>query len=150
MTVYVVNAASEHKQEALRFLEFVAENRIYADERLLKPGVNTPVERKGFEEECAALQDNIAYLYSQLEVCDESDKKDIQSTIAFQENLLNRNRDNRWLISEEEIRQYRELARCIQIRQTALTKVQGGLGSQVLYDIFGQIYGRKYQPFYLH
>lgn len=136
MTVYIVNAASEHKQEALRFLKFVAENRTYADERLLKPGVNTPVERKGFEEEYIALQDNIDYLYSQLEVCDENDKKDIQSTIAFQEDLLKRNQDNKWLISEEEIKQYRELARYIQIRQTALTKVQSDSGTQVLYDIF--------------
>lgn len=136
MTVYIVNAASKHQQEALRFLEFVVKNRTYADDRLLKPGVNAPVERKGFEEEYAALRDNIDYLYDQLEVCDESVKKELQSTIAYQEALLEKNQDNKWLISEEEIKQYRELARSIQIRQTALTKAQSNSATQILYDIF--------------
>lgn len=136
MTVYVVNAASEHQQEALRFLEYVAENRTYADERLLKPGVNAPVERAGFAAEYAALQDHIAYLSDQLAVCDESERKELQSTIEAQKALLERNRDNRWLISAEEIQQYRELAQSIRIRQTALTKAASYSGTQTLYDIF--------------
>lgn len=136
MTVYVVNTASEHPQEALRFLEFVAENRTYANERLLKPSVNTPVEREGFEAEYAALQDHIAYLSDQLAACDESERKELQSVLEAQEALLERNRDNRWLISAEEIKQYRELAQSIRIRQTALTKAASSSGMRILYDIF--------------
>lgn len=136
MTVYILNAASEHQQEALRFLEFVVENRTYADERLIKASVNTPVERKGFEEECAALRDHIDYLYSQLEVCDESAKKEIQTTIAYQEELLEKSQDNKWLISEEEIKQYRELACYIHIRQTALSEAQINSETHILHDVF--------------
>ena len=134
MSIYVVNAASEHKPEAVSFLEFVALNRTNADEHLLKPSINTPVQRVGFNAEYAALQNNIEYLYSQLDSSDESARRDIENTIALQESLLANSEATRWQISEEEIMMYRQIAEHMQIRQTALARLQYSTGLQFFYD----------------
>ncbi|MGN0970735.1 MAG: hypothetical protein ACI4OY_02195 [Aristaeellaceae bacterium] len=125
MTVYVVNAASGNIPDALRFLEFVAEHRTYADERLMQPGANTPVQRPGFAAEEAALRDNLAWLRTQLERCDEASRRELESTIQAQEALLAGSEERRWLISPGEIAGYRIIAQRMQVRQTALARVEG-------------------------
>ena len=136
MKLYVINAASNNISEAMQFLEFVVKNRSYADERLLNPNVNTPVERPRFELEYTALQNNIEYLKEKLVMCEENEKRDIEAQLDIQLQLMEQAESNRWLISEEEIAQYREIANYITIRQTPLARIQYESGLNFLYSIF--------------
>lgn len=73
----------------------------------------------------AALRDNLAWLRTQLERCDEASRRELESTIQAQEALLAGSQERRWLIFPGEIAGYRAIAQRMQVRQTALARVEG-------------------------
>lgn len=135
LAVYAVNINSQNFDEAIAFLNHLLQSRAAADERLLKPASNQPVERPMFMEEREALRKNIEYLHNLKESADEQELAQIEETLAFQENLWVNGEKNRWLISTEEIDVYRQMAKHLIIRETPLAHIQSSADYQSLYNI---------------
>ena len=138
LTVYAVNAATPHLDAALRFLEHAVQSRGTALERLLNPQANEPVQRPQYEQEREALRNSLDSLYRRRAAADESERAEIEQTIALQERLWETGAQNRWLISAEEIAAYRSIARQLVVRDTALSALQRGPDFQSLYSLILQ------------
>ncbi len=143
LSVYVVNARSEHQHAAVSFLEHVAQNRTPADERMLKPSINEPVEYTDFDEQYAASVDNIAYLKEQLVTAKGTEALQLQETISRLERLVATSDESRWYISAAEIAAYRTLTQRLSIPQTIFSRILHDEPAQAFYDAFSQYYSGK-------
>ena len=111
MTVAFVNPFSEHLPEAETFLETLAESLDSATRYSLFPDQNEPVRNPNFEEIKKTTEKWLGYARANLEKADEEERETWEKAVEeYEQQLENADRDS-WLISPDNIAQYRERSR---------------------------------------
>lgn len=101
----LVNPLSQHKEQAVAYLEAVLQEMPPEERLLLWPNLAQPVERDGYQEEYAALQDELDRLNALPD--EERLISEIQSAISLTEDEMEGlKRYYRWALSEEDIAAY--------------------------------------------
>lgn len=131
--VALVNPLSQHKEQAVAYLEAVLQEMPPEERLLLWPNLAQPVERDGYQEEYAALQDELDRLNALPD--EERLISEIQSAIFLTEfELDGLKRYHRWALSEEEIAAYHSFSDNVYI----LTDTQESLLDEDTRDLLQQ------------
>lgn len=120
MEVLVINPASEHKQEAVKFAEYVSEKMDIPQQYMLIPALTEAVRSSSYEENAAKLDNDIAKLEEQAQTVP-ADKKAAMVEALEAKKIQRENLENfAWLISPESVTCYRELAQNLRVPYTSL------------------------------
>lgn len=115
MDVLLINAASIHKEAALRFLTYYVTHLDVYTQYALSPDLNEPVRNPNFESRLDILNSELEQLKEQLSSAEASDKNSIRDKIAQKENVIESVKANEWQISDEGIKIYRSAAQRMRI-----------------------------------
>ncbi len=112
MIVLMVNQRSMHKEEAIRFIEYLAERERIDDVvyYVMHQDENAPVEKPDYLRKASALSEQIEALERSLEVVKGSDRKGYEAKLQTLRYDLDRLQDDRWLITEEGVDRYTQVA----------------------------------------
>ena len=114
--LFAISAASRHKQEAVRFLEWYAAHLREVDRYQMTPTLNDPIENPGYVSRVAELKEEIASLTERLEGAqDEETAAALEQRLADVQDILDRSESMRYSISPESIALYRQLAQNLRI-----------------------------------
>lgn len=116
LRVFAISAASQHRREAVRFLEWYAAHLREVDRYQMTPTLNDPIENPNYAPRVAELEEQIASLTEQLENAqDEETAAALEQRLADTQDILDRSESMRYSISPESIALYRQLARDLRI-----------------------------------
>lgn len=115
MEVLVVNAASEHKSEALRLVEFIAEQVDMSQQYMLTPSLMDAARAGSYEENAAKLDGDIATLEGQAQSAPDDKKAEIADALVTKKTQRQNLENFAWLISPESVTCYRELAQNLRV-----------------------------------
>lgn len=111
-----ISAASQHQQEAARFVAWWAENLSERELYPMVPSLNDPVESPYYPTRVAQLTEQIASLQERIAQEDSEEKlEELEAELAWAQGVLERSEDMRYSISPESIAVYREMARQLTI-----------------------------------
>ena len=111
LRVFAISAASEHKREAVRFIEWYVAHLRDIDRYEMTPGLDDPVENPNYALRVAQLHEQIAQLTERLEQAqDEESVAALQQRLADTQGILDRSESMRYSISPESIAVYRRMA----------------------------------------
>ena len=114
LEVLAVSAASERKEEAVRFIEFCAEQQDPQTKYRLNPNLKEPVRRENYEEE----RDELAKRAEDLKVRLEKDGENASDLLKEQAEAAEKrlaDLEDEWEISPESIANYREIVQWLAI-----------------------------------
>lgn len=111
MSVYVVNPYSQHQETALRFIECAAQVQsnpyvAYA----IHPQLTEPVEDPDHEWRVARFRESKEEAEAALEAGDIADRPELEEALARAAYQLELVEQNRWLISEADMAEYRAIS----------------------------------------
>lgn len=117
-----VNPFSEHKEEAIQYLEEAWKYVSETDKMEFSPNKNEPIENEYYEENLKSIQNYLDEMKKQLEeTTDEEVRESIQTSITSEEEWLEEYRTTRkYSASAEDIQQYRIYAEYIQVMKSNL------------------------------
>jgi ABC-type glycerol-3-phosphate transport system substrate-binding protein len=110
LEVLALNPASQHKAEAIRFIEYAAERMDISMQYMIDPSLNTPVRPEGYETRAAQLAEEIAEMEDQAKTAEDSETSGLEDALANKRAVLEAMEREQWLISQESIDNYQELA----------------------------------------
>lgn len=113
--VLFVNAASQQKEAATRFVSFCARNLDINTKYMLYPNLNEPYQSPTYESRLATLNEELEGLQSRLEKVDDSEVASIRDEIAQKERMIESLSSSRWQISPESISVYRSVAETLRV-----------------------------------
>lgn len=136
MSVYFVNPNSPNIELATAFLEFIAQHNDPAVDYMLHPDLSEPVRASHYE---SMMRDSYKYLDELKKLLEEAEDEEtkeiyVQRFASMEANLKIMEED--WLISEQSIAEYRELAPTISVQGDSEIMNYTGAGMQVLGDVF--------------
>lgn len=115
MEALVINPASEHKPEALRFAQFISEQMDMSMQYMLTPSLMEPARAGSYAENAAKLDGDIAALETQAQSASDDKKAEIADALTTKR-IQRENLENfAWLISPESVTCYRTLAENLKI-----------------------------------
>lgn len=109
MQVMFVNPRCENLPEAIKLLECYVQNLDAYDLIPLSPEANDPLPNPNYEQNVQRYQENLEELQAQLADVSPAEKRELEDSIAYYEQLLANQEKMRWNISPETIARYREL-----------------------------------------
>lgn len=106
MFVAVINPYSEHKEEAMAFLEWAAQSYTNTEKLYLFPGMTEPVENSWYPAQMAAWTEKHDELLDKLNTCEESERRFVQDELEEHEASLAAIEADRYAISPEVIAEW--------------------------------------------
>lgn len=103
MIVAIINPYSEHKEEAVAFLEWAVQHYSNVEKLYLFPGESEPVENSWYATEIAAWTKTHDALLNKLEACEESVRRVVQDELDIHEATLAMIEADRYAVSSEDI-----------------------------------------------
>ena len=107
VSVAFVNPFSQHPEEAVAFLETVAESLPKTLLYNFDPELSEPLRSSYYEKSLAETQESIDRVNKQLEEADEVDKQALEEELRFYEEQLEYVEANYWDVTEETVEWYR-------------------------------------------
>ena len=112
LMVYVVNPYTKHKGEAINYI--ACATQLDANPYLyyaIHPECNTPYEKPGFMNSLSGIRDDIATLVKQLQgdSLEASERSDLQAMLDYNQTVVEKQEQLKWLISEDTIQRERKL-----------------------------------------
>ena len=111
MELFVLNPLSKQRDAALDFLSFYAGQMSDTARYSLDPSLDVPTRPDGFKQAQEELLQRIARLEALLPTVEDIDKTDLQAEIDRERERYDRRAETNWIISQESIEIYRELAK---------------------------------------
>ncbi len=108
--VYIINPLSKNKESAIKFLEHMIENARPMFRYLVFPDLMEPLPSDAAVEREKELSQYMEELLVQLKSAPEDEKRAIQEKINQLQIQINFTHEDRWLISPEALKYYRETA----------------------------------------
>lgn len=108
LNLLVLNPYSQNADIAVEFMEYVAEHLPASTKTALMPDENDPIERLNYEQGLQKARDRVALLEKQVEEAPEADRVDLQDELDYSRRELQSLEENRWAMTAEEVRAYRE------------------------------------------
>jgi ABC-type glycerol-3-phosphate transport system substrate-binding protein len=134
--VAVLNPKSQDNPQAIRFLEYCAEN-LDAESRIaLVPGANDPVEDPYFAERLRYHAEYVERIKFSMESADENEKKQYQQMLdEAEKSFATEEKDSRYLIDSDEIKSYREMESMLVISKPNPMYAAGGDAAKEVYEL---------------
>lgn len=134
--VAVLNPKSSDNPQAIKFLEYCAEN-LDAESRIaLVPGANDPMEDPYFAERVRYHEEYVERIKFSMESADENEKKQYQQMLdEGEESFATEEKDSRYLIDSDEIKTYREMESMLVISRPNPLYTAGGDASKEVYEL---------------
>lgn len=112
LMVYVVNPYTKHKEEAISYIECATQ--LDANPYLyyaVHPDCNAPYEKPSFMNSLSGIRDDIATLEKQLQEdsLEASERSDLEAMLDYNQTVVDKQEQLRWLISEDTIQRERKL-----------------------------------------
>ncbi len=111
MELFVLNPLSKNQQPALEFVSFYARQMDERFKYALNASLNTPLRYKNFEAAQQELMENVLNMEKLLETAAPEDKNELKAMIDQEKRRYQLREEENWLISQETIDIYREIAR---------------------------------------
>lgn len=108
--VIVVNPYSENKESAMEYLHFVIEQIDDVERAKMIPALNDPLRPDGYEEQVAAMQEEIDFLTEQAANGEGGAQAAAEAQLAQAQADLERYQEDGWLIPEHALSEYRALS----------------------------------------
>lgn len=126
---YVVNPQSEEQELAVEYILFMSENMRNEERYAIRPDLNDPIENSYYARDKAESEKSLEEMKN-AEVAPEN-QKDHEAAIAEMERYINEEMERwRWEISEDAIKNYRELAPFIKV-QTSSTMYNSDVSQEL-------------------
>ena len=110
LSLMILNPSSEHKDEAMRFLEFYMDHLDAVTLYKLDTACTTPMRPSFYEENKQRIENQMTLLQEQMEAVDDQQKRaEMADELAVLERRYAVN-ENNWLISEEDVAIYHGIA----------------------------------------
>lgn len=121
MDFAIVNPFSEHKEEAIQYLEEAWKCVEQTQRMEFCPGLNDPIENKYYEENLQNMQDYLDEMKKELEeTTDEETRESIQANITSEEEYMEEYRTTRkYSVSVEDIQKYRKYAEYLRVEKSS-------------------------------
>lgn len=103
MTVAIINPYSEHKEEAMAFLEWAVQHYTNVEKLYLFSGETEPVENSWYPAQMAIWTEKHDELLNKLETCEESERRFVQDELDEHEASLAAIEADRYEVSPEDI-----------------------------------------------
>lgn len=132
MQVYLVNPNSANKDMAITFLEFVAQNMEDGSRITLYSDDNEPVVDPYAEKSIADVKKEIEELEKKLAEAPEEEKREYEDMIASDREYLEMWEAEKYLISAEDIAQYRELEPYMHVISTDVLSSMTAEGAKLI------------------
>ncbi len=140
-----VSAASQHKDAAVRFIEFCAQSMTAQTKYEMMPSLMEPVENPRYTSRVAEVNAEIDSLRAQHEAAKTTQERDtISGMIAEKERMLASLEDARYTISAEDIAVYREMAEGMEIPYRSAYFGDGG-GMRSLDEVIARFAGDGFE-----
>lgn len=111
LNLFIVNPYSTNKENAMTFLEAMAESMTQTTRTNLMPTEDTPIPDPYYEENLAMFQQALASAEHDYENATEADKKWKQEVVEDYKAMLANAENSKWNISPSDITTYRERAK---------------------------------------
>ena len=121
MRVLFVNPRSANLDEAVRYLEYLAES--YNQERMTEwsPEYNDPIENPYYERNLKQMEKELANMEKAIAEAEPIDRQALQENYdSYKEYMEEYTRENRFNLTEESIAAYRELAQYMVVSQPSV------------------------------
>lgn len=127
MEFAIINPFSEHKDEAIQYLEEAWQCVEKTQKMEFCPNLNEPVENAYYEETLKSIQDYLDEMKKQLEeTTDEEEREIIQANIIAEEEYMEEYRTTRkYSVSEEHIQTYRTYAQYLRVEESSYWSTEG-------------------------
>ena len=136
--VAVVNPFSEHPEEAMEYLSILSESMSRDSRYSLFEDMTEPVPRPDYEESLAQAQEWIDNVLQILEHAEEEDRANLEESLKYAEDNLEYQKTHSWLISEEQIEEYRVLTPLMKVEKYRFINdmVNDEESSNAFYELF--------------
>lgn len=139
MDLFVLNPLSKNSEAALEFIAFYYEQMNPTAKYALNASLNTPIRPAGFELFQQELKDRIALLEDMLKKTAPEDKNGLQSLIDQEKKRYDLREKEVWLITQETIDIYRELALHLTVPMHSIfTNSRGSLGDEAIEQVISR------------
>ena len=116
MDLWIVNPASNNKQEAMLFLEFWVTHMDTEMRYRIDASCTEPVRSSSYEENKQALESEMEAIQQELEKeTDETSRQNLQDQLEIKNKRLNALEQNSWIVSAEDLAIYQQIAPYIRI-----------------------------------
>ena len=115
-TVAFINPFTQHPDEALAFMEEIADAMPQTTLYSLNPNLSEPIRSSWYESNLKEMNEYLDQLKSQLERADEADKQMLEEEIVDYEGYIQDMDANAWDASAEQIAWYRENAEALRLQ----------------------------------
>ncbi len=116
MDLWIVNPASNNKQEAMLFLEFWVTHMDTEMRYRIDASCTEPVRSSSYEENKQTLESEMEAIQQEVEKeTDETSRQDLQDQLEIKNKRLNALEQNSWIVSAEDLAIYQQIAPYVRI-----------------------------------